>query len=54
VVPPSFSRNYVTAKTKAKEDVRLVEIAGAGHFDVVDPKSSAWKEVEKVMIEALR
>jgi acetyl esterase/lipase len=53
VVPPSFSRNYVSAKTKAKEDVRLVEIARAGHFDVVDPRSGAWKEVEKVMIEAL-
>jgi len=53
VVPPAFSRDYVRVKMKAKEDVRLVEIAGAGHFDVVDPRSSAWGEVEKVVMEAL-
>jgi acetyl esterase/lipase len=53
VVPPAFSRNYVSVKIKATEDVRLVEIAGAGHFDVVDPRSSAWKEVAKVVMEAL-
>jgi pimeloyl-ACP methyl ester carboxylesterase len=53
VVPPAFSRNYVSTKTKAKEDVRLVEIARAGHFDVVDPRSSAWKEVVRVVMEAV-
>jgi len=52
-VPPSFSRDYVGAKRKMKEDARLVEIAGAGHFDVVDPRSGAWKEVERVAKEAV-
>jgi len=52
-VPPAFSRGYVSAKQKMKEDVRLVEIAGAGHFDVVDPRSGAWKEVEKVVMDAV-
>jgi len=51
-VPPAFSRDYVGAKQKAKEDARLVEIAGAGHFDVVDPRSAAWKEVERVVMDA--
>jgi acetyl esterase/lipase len=53
IVPPGFSRDYVSAKQKMKEDVRLLEIAGAGHFDVVDPRSGAWKEVEKVVVEAV-
>ena len=53
VVPPAFSRDYVSAKQKVKEDARLVEIAGAGHFEVVDPRSGAWKEVERVAMEAL-
>jgi acetyl esterase/lipase len=53
VVPPAFSRDYVSAKQKMKEDARLVEIAGAGHFEVVDPRSGAWKEVEKVVVEAV-
>ncbi len=48
-VPPAFSRDYVGAKQKAKEDVRLVEIAGAGHFELVDPRSGAWKDVERVV-----
>jgi acetyl esterase/lipase len=52
VVPPAFSRDYVTAKRKTKEDARLVEIAGAGHFEVVDPRSGAWKDVERVAMEA--
>lgn len=52
VVPPAFSRDYVSAKKKMKEDARLVEIAGAGHFEVVDPRSRAWKEVERVVVDA--
>jgi acetyl esterase/lipase len=53
VVPPVFSRDYVGAKQKMKEDARLVEIAGAGHFDVVDPRSGAWKDVERTVVEAV-
>jgi acetyl esterase/lipase len=52
-VPPSFSRDYVTAKRKEKEDAQLVEIADAGHFDLVDPRSPVWKNVEKIVIDAL-
>jgi acetyl esterase/lipase len=52
VVPPGFSRNYVSAKQKMKEAVRLVEVAGAGHFDVIDPRSGAWKDVERVAMDA--
>lgn len=53
VVPPAFSRDYVGAKQKLKEDARLVEIAGAGHFEVVDPRSGAWKDVERVVMDAV-
>jgi acetyl esterase/lipase len=51
VVPPAFSRDYASAKQKMKEDARLVAIAGAGHFEVVDPRSGAWREVERVVVE---
>jgi acetyl esterase/lipase len=54
VVPPAFSRDYVSAKQKTNEDARLVEIAGAGHFEVVDPRSQAWKDVERVVMDAVR
>jgi acetyl esterase/lipase len=53
VVPPAFSRDYVGAKVKMKEDARLVEIAGAGHFEVVDPRSGAWVDVERVVMEVV-
>jgi pimeloyl-ACP methyl ester carboxylesterase len=53
VVPPAFSRDYIGAKQKMKEDARLVEIAGAGHFEVVDPRSEAWKSVERVVMDAV-
>jgi acetyl esterase/lipase len=53
VVPPAFSRDYAGAKQRMKEEVRLVEIAGAGHFEVVDPRSRDWKDVERVVVEAV-
>ena len=52
-VPVDFSRDYVAAKQKRtgkeKEDAHLLEIAGAGHFDVIDPHSPAWKKIEELV-----
>jgi acetyl esterase/lipase len=42
VVPPEQSRAYAAAARAAGDDVELVELAGAGHFDVVDPRHEAW------------
>ncbi|MGA9073562.1 MAG: prolyl oligopeptidase family serine peptidase [Candidatus Sulfotelmatobacter sp.] len=53
IVPPALSEDYVSAKGKAKEDARLVKIAGAGHFEVVDPLSGAWAKVGKVVVDAV-
>jgi acetyl esterase/lipase len=44
-VPPDFSRKYAEAKKARGESVTLVEIAKAGHFDVIDPRSAAWQKV---------
>jgi acetyl esterase/lipase len=55
VVPADFSREYVVSKqkrsSKQKEDVHLLEIAAAGHFDVIDPRTSAWKQVEETVLQ---
>ncbi|HVN22241.1 MAG TPA: alpha/beta hydrolase [Dongiaceae bacterium] len=52
VVPPSFSRDYLALKQKKqKEDVHLLEINGADHFDLIDPHSNAWKQVEKIALQ---
>jgi acetyl esterase/lipase len=56
-VPPLFSREYVVAKQQRtqdkKENVQLIEIAGAGHFDLIDPRSQAWKTVEETVLGLL-
>jgi pimeloyl-ACP methyl ester carboxylesterase len=56
-VPPSFSRDYVRLRQKRTrketEDVHLVEIPGAGHLDLIDPRSRAWSMVEKSVLEAV-
>jgi acetyl esterase/lipase len=53
VVPADFSRDYVSAKHKRsgkeKEDAQLLEISGAGHFDVIDPRSQAWRQVAETV-----
>jgi len=57
VVPPAFSRDYVAAKQRRtgneKEDVRLLEISGADHFDLIDPRSRAWEQVERIALGLL-
>jgi acetyl esterase/lipase len=54
IVPPDFSRDYVSAKKKRsgklKEDVNLLEISGAGHFDLIDPRTQAWRQVEETVV----
>lgn len=54
VVPPAFSSDYVKAKVRVKEEARLVAIEGAGHFEIVDPRSAAWREVEAAILQAAR
>jgi acetyl esterase/lipase len=53
VVPLSFSRDYVAAKQKRqwslKEDAHLIEIDGADHYDLIDPRSHGWEQVQKTV-----
>ncbi|MGC2246616.1 MAG: alpha/beta hydrolase [Terriglobales bacterium] len=54
VVPPEFSREYVRYKTSAKkENAELVEIAGAGHFELIDPSSEAFARVRNAVMAAV-
>ena len=54
-VPPEFSRDYVSAKQERlgekKEDARLLQIPGAEHLDLIDPRSPAWKQVEETVLQ---
>ena len=53
VVPVEFSRNYARTKHTGKEDAWLVEIAEAGHFDLIDPRTEAGKAIERVVMGAV-
>ena len=59
IVPPEFSREYARCKTSAKtapsgksENIELVEILRAGHFELIDPSSDAFKQVRTVVMAA--
>jgi acetyl esterase/lipase len=57
IVPPAFSRDYVASKQKRsakdREDVQLLEIPAAGHFELIDPRTQAWKQVEQTVMRLL-
>jgi acetyl esterase/lipase len=55
VVPAAFSREYAIAKRNrtAKEDAHLLELSGAGHFDLIDPRTAAWKQVTQAVLQLL-
>lgn len=53
VVPPDFNRKYAEVKQAKGENVKLVEIANADHYDVIDPRSAAWKRVDGTVTELL-
>lgn len=54
IVPMEISRTYAERKGKKGEKVRLTEIKGAGHFEVVDPASAAWPTIEKSVMSLLK
>lgn len=57
VVPAAFSRDYAASKNggsgRQKEDVNLIEIPRAGHFDLIDPRTPAWKQVEQAVVRLI-
>ena len=52
-VPPQFSRDYVIQKKKAGEEVELLEVPHAGHFDLISPESEAFKRVTNTVLAAV-
>jgi acetyl esterase/lipase len=53
VVPPPFSRTYTEAKKPRGEDVHYLEVSTAGHFELIDPRSTAWPKVETTVLHLL-
>lgn len=47
IVPPEQSKDYEVAAKRSGDDVRLVTVSEAGHFDLIAPQSSAWPAVQE-------
>jgi pimeloyl-ACP methyl ester carboxylesterase len=54
VVPIEISRRFVAAAKKSGDDSKLIEVAGAGHFELIDPRSSAWPMVRGAVLELVK
>jgi len=53
-VPLSMATEYAGAAKTKGDDVKLVVIEKAAHFEVVDPKSFAWPAVQEAILSLLK
>ncbi len=53
-VPQSQSTNYEAAARSHNDVVQLTVIEGAGHFDLIAPKSAAWPAIEAAVNSLLK
>ena len=49
IVPPVFGADYAAKARKAGDKAGDITIPNAGHFDLIDPLSDAWKRVEPLI-----
>jgi len=47
IVPFEMSEQFA----KASKNARLIPVKGAGHFELVDPRSREWPAVQKAIVE---
>ncbi|WP_130424618.1 alpha/beta hydrolase family protein [Edaphobacter modestus] len=50
VVPPRFSSDDCDQKKRKRGNVHLVEMAKAGHFELIDPRATAWPQIEQTVL----
>ena len=49
IVPIEIAQRYHDAALAKGDDVKLITLKGMGHFEVIDPKSAAWKTVSEAI-----
>jgi acetyl esterase/lipase len=53
-VPYEIGRSYAERKRKLGEKVELITLPQIGHFEIIDPGSAVWKQVEEIFIAMTR
>jgi acetyl esterase/lipase len=54
VAPIEISRRFQAAAAAAGDDARLIEVRDAGHFDLIDPRTRAWAQVQAAVLELVQ
>ncbi len=54
IIPMAMATDYIEAAKKKNDRAELVAIEKAGHFEIVDPKSSAWTSVQQAVLSLLK
>lgn len=52
-VPYEISKNYAEHKKQSGEDVALLTMPDTGHFEIMDPKSTVWDQVQASIFKLL-
>jgi len=53
-VPFEISSDYVTAARTHGDDVQLITLEGAGHFELIDPRTKEFADVQKSILNLLK
>lgn len=53
LVPVSHTRRYAAAAAAAGDGVMCRQPEGGGHFDLIDPRSAAWRHTAEAIVAAL-
>jgi len=54
IIPMAMAVEYVEAAKQKQDDVELVALEKADHFQLVDPKSAAWAMVQDAVLALLK
>lgn len=54
IVPAPFGHAYAKKAKTAGDHVDDIEIKGAGHFEMIDPKCAAWPIIEAAIVAAAK
>lgn len=54
IVPSPFGRAYAAKAKAAGDPVQEITLAGAGHFELIDPQSSAFEQIRSIIEKYLK
>ena len=54
IVPTRFGDAYAAKAKSAGDPVQVLDVAGAGHFELIDPKAAAWQRIESAIETMLK